>query len=102
MYVRVIIGPGNGLLPVYRQAITWTKVSLLLIWPLVAKVCNLNQNGSWSFPRNAFQKSAAKYTPYIQALICERALIAMYIGATFFVIFHCKLLHPSIIELQTL
>ena len=30
----VIIGPGNGLSPVWRQAITWTNAHLLSIGPL--------------------------------------------------------------------
>ena len=81
---------------VYHQAITWTNVSLLLIKPLVAKECNLNRNGSCSFARNAFRKSTAKYRLYIQALICERTLIDIYIyiWATSFIMFHDKLRQP--------
>ena len=76
---RVIIGSDYSLLPVCRQAISRTKVLLLLIRPLVAKLCHLNQNGSCLFPWNAFQKSATKYRPYMQTFICERTRITMYI-----------------------
>ena len=41
----VMIGSGNGLLPIQCQAITWTKVHILSIGPLEKKIqWNCNQN----------------------------------------------------------
>ena len=64
----VIIGSGNGVSPVRRQAITWTQCWLIVNWTPGKKFqWNLNQNSTIFFQENSFEDVVCR-----MAAICPR------------------------------
>ena len=64
-----IIGSDNGLSPGRRQAIIWTNVGILLIWPLGTNFSEiLIANETFSFKKMHLKKSSAKWCPFCLSL----------------------------------
>ena len=68
-----IIGSDNGLSPGRRQAITWTKVGILLIGPLGTNFSEILigiQTFFFSIKKKHLKMSSAKWRPFVSAPMC--------------------------------
>ena len=64
-----IIGSDNGLSPDRRQAITWTNVGILLIWPLGTNVSEmLIEIHTFSIKKIHLKMSSGKWRPFCLGL----------------------------------
>ena len=64
-----IIGSDNGLSPGRRQAITWTNVGILLIWPLGTNFSEmLIEIHTFSFKKIHLKMSSGKWRPFCLGL----------------------------------
>ena len=74
----VSIGSGNGLLPVRRQAITWTNAGLLSIGPLETNFSEIRiEIQIFSFTKIDLKMSSAKWRPFC---LGEDELLPSYPG----------------------
>ena len=64
-----IIGSDNGLSPDQRQAIFWTNVGILLIWPLGTSFSEiLIEIHAFSFKKMHLKMSSGKWRPFCLGL----------------------------------
>ena len=72
---EAIIGPNNGLLPGWRQAIIWTNAGMLLIGHLRTNFSEIiSRIFTFSFQENAFQNAVIKLAAILFRPQCVKLL----------------------------
>ena len=87
----IIIGSGNGLSPVRRQAIIWTNAGILLIRPLGIKFSEiLIDIRIFSFKKMCLKLSSAKWRPFCLGLDVSMCQLQLCTSIYYFSTFLCR------------